>query len=190
MITKKIIQAIDFAIDKHRNQTRKGKTVPYIVHPLDVMNILLKEEGLPEELIIAGVCHDLVEDTDTSLDEIKELFGEEVAKLVDSDSEPEELKKNPNEKETWKERKQDTIDRVSKGNEFEKMLACADKLANLTDIKADLDVGVDIFGMMNAPKEQQKWYYESMLESFRTGESIEENRMYKLLGEKIIEVFE
>ena len=190
MITKKIKQAIDFAIKQHGTQTRKGSNVTYVVHPLDVMNILLKEENLSEDVIIAGICHDLVEDTNTSLIDIKNLFGENVSKLVDMDTEFEELKKDSDEVGTWEARKTDTINRIKNASRYEKMIACADKLANLTDIHNDLKIGFNIFEELNAPKEKQKWYYESMLESFESNESIENSRMFKLLKIKIKDVFD
>lgn len=112
-----------------------------------------------------------------------------MANLVSSDSEPEALKTNPDSKGTWKERKKDTIRRVTNGNKYEKMLACADKLANLTDIDSDLKVGINIWSRMNASKKEQKWYYESMLKAFNTGDTINSTRMYKLLKAKIQEVW-
>jgi len=80
-ITEREQAAIDFATQAHEGQKRKSGE-PYIIHPLAVMNIL-REWGMDEDTVIAGVLHDTVEDTGVTLDEIKEKFGETVAFLVD-----------------------------------------------------------------------------------------------------------
>lgn len=80
-ITEREQAAIDFATQAHEGQKRKSGE-PYIIHPLAVMSIL-REWGMDEDTVIAGVLHDTVEDTGVTLDEIKEKFGETVAFLVD-----------------------------------------------------------------------------------------------------------
>ena len=61
----KIHNAIIFASIKHQNQKRKGTNLPYIVHPMEVMQILT-ENGCSENVIVAGILHDTLEDTDTT----------------------------------------------------------------------------------------------------------------------------
>ena len=80
-----IHKAIEFAAKKHRNQTRKGSDTPYIIHPVEVM-LFLKESGCSADVVAAGVLHDTLEDTDTTFEELKECFGEAVAKLVATES--------------------------------------------------------------------------------------------------------
>ena len=77
----RIKRAIEVAKEAHEGQLRKTGE-PYIVHPLAVKKIL-EEWGMDEDTIIAGILHDTVEDTDLSLDDIKNEFGESVAFLVD-----------------------------------------------------------------------------------------------------------
>ena len=89
-------KAIHFATSKHAGQLRKGTKVPYIVHPLETMNIL-RSMNADTNLLIAGLLHDTVEDTDTSIEEIKEVFGTDVAALVGGHSE--------DKSKTWVERK-------------------------------------------------------------------------------------
>lgn len=79
---KLIDKAIDFAIKKHDKQLRKSGE-PYITHPLEVANILLNW-GLDSDAICASILHDVVEDTNTSLNEINNNFGEVIEKLVDA----------------------------------------------------------------------------------------------------------
>ncbi len=92
-----IDKAIQFAAIAHEGQYRKGTNIPYIIHPVSV-GFLLQSIGCDEEVIVAGLLHDTVEDTDTELDDIKREFGERVASLVFSASEPDKTL-------TWEERK-------------------------------------------------------------------------------------
>lgn len=79
---KNIIQAILFAAEKHKFQRRKSDDSAYINHPLRVMQILIDFNLANYETLCAAVLHDTVEDTDTSIEEIKENFGEEIAGYV------------------------------------------------------------------------------------------------------------
>ncbi len=76
-----IRRAYEIARDAHKDQKRKSGE-PYIIHPLHVAIILANLE-LDKETIIAGILHDVVEDTVMTLDDLKKIFGEEVALLVD-----------------------------------------------------------------------------------------------------------
>lgn len=77
----KIISSYEFAAKAHANQFRSSGE-PYITHPLAVAYILL-EFGMDTDTVCAALLHDVVEDTDVTLDEIKKLFGQDVAMLVD-----------------------------------------------------------------------------------------------------------
>ncbi|MBP5091315.1 MAG: bifunctional (p)ppGpp synthetase/guanosine-3',5'-bis(diphosphate) 3'-pyrophosphohydrolase [Bacilli bacterium] len=79
---KMVERAYLFAAEKHKDQKRKSGE-PYIQHPLEVAYILAQLQGGPAT-IAAGFLHDVVEDTDTTIEDIKNLFGEDVAKIVDS----------------------------------------------------------------------------------------------------------
>lgn len=77
----KIISAYEFAAKAHANQVRSSGE-PYITHPVAVSYILL-ELGMDTDTICAAMLHDVVEDTDTTLEELRKLFGQDVAMLVD-----------------------------------------------------------------------------------------------------------
>lgn len=93
-------KAIAFAVEKHTGQLRKGTDIPYIVHPMEVMNLLIGM-GADKPLVIAGILHDLMEDTGTSKEEIREIFGSDVAELVAAHSE--------DKSKSWEERKTNAI---------------------------------------------------------------------------------
>ena len=75
-------RAIQFATEAHDGQYRKYTHDPYITHPLAVMEIVRGVPGHTEEMLVAAVLHDVVEDTDVSLMEIEEEFGNVVSDLV------------------------------------------------------------------------------------------------------------
>lgn len=77
-----LAKAIEFASKKHINQKRKYTNEPYIVHPIEVMNIV-KTVPHSEEMLIAAVLHDTVEDTDATFEEIEQMFGSLVRSLVE-----------------------------------------------------------------------------------------------------------
>lgn len=173
-----IHEAIIFATLKHQNQKRKGTEIPYIVHPMEVMQ-LLSAEGLPEEIIIAGILHDTLEDTDTNPEEIEQKFGKAVLDIVLTESE--------DKSKTWRERKQHTIDCLKKDTMATKLVCCADKLSNIKSMYADfLSIGEKLWQRFNAPKEDIKWYYESIVNALY---ELSEYKIYDELCETIKAVF-
>ncbi len=78
---KEIEKALNFIIEKHKDQRRKSGE-PYYIHPIEAANILAQLK-LDKTSIISALLHDVLEDTDTTYEEIKELFGESVAQIVD-----------------------------------------------------------------------------------------------------------
>jgi (p)ppGpp synthase/HD superfamily hydrolase len=190
-----IKKAFLYAYEKHGNGTRKGSSIPYIVHPVDVASTLLKERNnskVSDELIAAGLLHDVFEDTETSLEEIEKEFGKKVMVLVKAASEPEEFKGGTKEerRNTWKPRKTHTIEFMKTADRDSKLLSCADKLSNIRDMSSDRLVDEEaLWKKFNAPPEEIKWYYQSMLEGFRTGNSIEDTGIFKVFEKEVKEFF-
>lgn len=154
MEINKIQRAIIFATLKHRNQVRKSTDIPYIVHPMEVMQILTAM-GCSENVIIAGILHDTLEDTNTKPEEIKEAFGADILNLVKAESE--------DKSKTWKERKQATIEELNTASKETKLVCYADKLSNIRSIYRDkIELGSKVWERFNASKENIKWYYESI----------------------------
>ena len=155
-----IFKAIEFAAKAHSGQYRKKTKIPYIVHPLAVADILI-EHNCPDEVVIAAVLHDTVEDTHVTLDDIKVHFGEKIAALVRDASEPDKS-------QSWEKRKTHTIESIAHLPIDALVLICADKLHNLKSIRKDLEKqGESVWQRFNHPKEKQKWYFESILAALR-----------------------
>ncbi len=160
-----IFRAIEFAARAHRNHYRKGTRVPYIVHPLNVAKILI-EYGCPEEVVIAGILHDTTEDTPVTIGEIRKEFGDKVAALVEAASEPDKA-------DTWENRKSHTIEYLKTAPVDVLILSCTDKLDNVKSIIEDVEKdGESVWNRFRRPKDDQEWYYRSLVEVFhaRAGE--------------------
>lgn len=178
-LTDRLHKAILFAGRKHADQKRKGTELPYLVHPMEVMAILIAN-NCTENVIIAGILHDTLEDTDTTPEEIKELFGEEILATVQTESE--------DKSKTWKERKQHTVDLLPDDSLETQLVCCADKLSNIKSIYADkCAIGEKLWERFNAPKENIKWYYESIAENLT---KIKNYPMWSELNETIKKAFE
>ena len=101
----KVARAYRFAADYHRDQRRRSGE-PYINHPVEVALILAKDLRMDEDTICAALLHDTVEDTSASLDQLKGIFGDTVADLVDGVTKLTNVKvASMDEKQAWNLRK-------------------------------------------------------------------------------------
>lgn len=165
---EKLHEAIVFAAKAHKGQLRKGTDVDYISHPLEAMQILTAM-GADEDLIVAGILHDTVEDTGVPMQEITERFGNDVAQLIQGHTE--------DKSKSWEDRKQSMIDAVAAGDLRLKMLVLSDLLSNMRSTWSDYRIhGDDAWKKFNAPKEKQFWYYSAVLKAVRKLEEHEETR--------------
>lgn len=156
-----IFKAIELAAKAHSGQYRKGTKLPYLVHPLNVATILIDHQA-SDEIVIAGVLHDTVEDTDVTLEEIREQFGNKVANLVEGASEPDKSL-------SWEERKQHTIDYLKTAPADQLLVVLADKLDNVTAIRRDFEkYGDSLWSRFKRPKKKQAWYYQSLVDVFNS----------------------
>lgn len=147
-------KAIHFATEKHAGGVRKGTNRLYIGHPLEVMTILNRMDA-DNNLLMAGLLHDTVEDTDTTYMDIKNTFGMDVAALVMA------YTKNPD--QTWEEVRKHKIAAMDDATFRVKLLIMADMTANLRSLWKDYRYcGEELWERFNAPKEKQAWYYGSM----------------------------
>ena len=160
----KIEEAILYATIMHQGKVRKLGNTPYILHPLEVAQILstLTDD---QDVITAGILHDIVEDTDGTLEEIEKRFGQRVALLVSSESE----KAYPGESKhaTWQRRKEDSL-KVLKDSRDQgvKMLWLADKLSNIRSLASNYsEIGDKLWESFHQrDPEMHRWYYRSIAE--------------------------
>lgn len=176
--TERLWDAIEFAASQHRGQVRKGTGLPYLSHPLGVMELLI-DAGAPEPVVVAGVLHDVLEDTDATSGDLESRFGADVAKLVMDLSEADKTL-------SWEDRKRHTIQDLEGVEGHVLLAACADKLHNLLSIQADLAVqGPALWDRFKRGRSQQAWYYRELARVFtrRGGEQPLFKRFAALVGE-------
>lgn len=125
----RLLEAASFAAFKHRDQRREDvDATPYINHPLDVARILTEGGVEDVEVLVAGILHDTIEDTQTTAEELTERFGERVCGLVLEVTDDKSLEKL--------ERKRLQVIKAPTKSDGAKMVKIADKIANLRDLKA------------------------------------------------------
>lgn len=162
--TSLLDKAIKFAVDAHAGQERRGKGFPYIVHPMECISIASIITA-DQEILAAAALHDVVEDTDYTIEEIRAEFGEKVALLVAAESE--EKIEGKSDEDSWHERKQAAIDRIKKASHEAKIVALSDKLSNARAIQRDYRViGPDFWNRFHCtdPKEHE-WHYRGLVDS-------------------------
>lgn len=178
-------KAIIFAVEKHEGGVRKGSDVPYIVHPLEALAIVA---GITSDtdILAAAVLHDTVEDTDATIEDIKDLFGERIASLVAADSEDKMTHLSPS--NSWKIRKQATIEALKTAKRDEKIIVLADKLSNTRSLYRDmLSNGEAVWQKFNQKdKQMHKWLYESMYEQLA---ELKDCTAYEEFGSYIKRIF-
>lgn len=159
-------KAIIFAVKAHAGTERRGKGFPYVVHPLEAMEIVATITP-DQELLAAAVLHDTVEDTDVTIDMIRQEFGDRVADIVEAESSI--VQGGESEKDNWYQRKKGAIDRLAAASLDAKIVAIGDKLSNMRAIARDYaskgDRLWDIFHTKD-PKDHE-WYYRGLAESLR-----------------------
>ncbi len=133
----RIQRAVELATKAHEGQLRRTGE-PYIVHPLAVKKIL-EEWGMDEDTIVAGVLHDVVEDTNVTLEQIKQEFGEVVAQLVDGVTKLGDIRKNMNNLDTYLPETKDNFLRlmIATGDDIRVLIIkLADRLHNARTLSA------------------------------------------------------
>ena len=156
MVRSVVEKAIAFATQAHEGQFRKGTTRPFIVHPLEVGQIVATMTD-DEEIISAAFLHDTIEDCeDVTRETICQEFSERVADLVDQESE--------DKSKTWIERKGTTIERLKSAPWEVKLIALGDKLSNMRDIDRDYPENGDNLWNRFRMKDKQMigWYYKGI----------------------------
>ena len=159
-------RAIIFAVKAHAGTERRGKGFPYIVHPMEAVEIVATITP-DQELLAAAALHDVIEDTDISADEIREEFGDRIANLVVSESDV--FPEGVSEEDSWRARKQAAIDRLAAAPRDAKIVALGDKLSNMRAIARDYAVkGDELWKIFHAPHpSDHEWHYRGLANSLR-----------------------
>jgi myo-inositol-1(or 4)-monophosphatase len=164
--TELLDRAIVFAVKAHAGTERRGKGFPYIVHPMEAVEIVATITP-DQELLAAAALHDTVEDTDVTIDQIREEFGERIANLVASESDV--MIQGVSEEDSWHARKQAAIDRLARAPHDAKIVALGDKLSNMRAIARDYAVkGDELWKIFHAPDpSDHEWHYRGLAASLR-----------------------
>ena len=165
LYSSRVQQAIRFSIKTHevyQKQKRKGKDVPYITHPLTV-GLILARAGADEDIVIAGILHDTIEDSvpekKVTREMLTERFGEKVASIVENVTEPD--KKLP-----WEERKQAAYERIATFDKESLLVKAADIIHNTTECLGDYErEGPAFFAAFNSPADKLFTHYARSLEA-------------------------
>ncbi len=156
-------RAFLFAAEKHAAQARKASTIPYIAHLMGVASLVL-EFGGDEEMAIAALLHDVVEDCggEPMLKEVRRRFGKRVAKIVDGCTDSYITPKPP-----WRERKDAYIEHLRTADAATRLVSAADKLNNIRSILSDYrQLGDGIWERFNGGRTGTLWYYCALLNEF------------------------
>jgi len=157
-------RAFRYAAEKHAGQTRKQSAVPYLSHLMAVASLVL-EAGGDEDMAIAALLHDVVEDCGgmPRLREVRKQFGPRVAKIVegctDSFGDP---------KPEWMERKKNYLGEVKHADIETRLVSAADKLHNVRTILADYrQDGESVWKRFSGKREGTLWYYRALSDEYR-----------------------
>jgi (p)ppGpp synthase/HD superfamily hydrolase len=157
-------RAFRYAAEKHAGQTRKQTAVPYLSHLMAVASLVL-EAGGDEDMAIAALLHDVVEDCGgmPRLLEIGELFGPRVGEIVegctDAYGEP---------KPEWRTRKEEYLREVKHADAATRLVSAADKLHNVRTIIADYRQDGDaVWSRFKGKKDGTLWYYRALSDEYQ-----------------------
>jgi len=164
MLGPRFLKGFLFAAEKHAGQTRKTTTIPYIAHLMGVASLVL-EFGGDEDMAIAALLHDVVEDCGGApmLKEVRRRFGSRVAKIVDGCTDSDIDPKPP-----WRGRKETYLRHLQSADAETRLVSAADKLNNARSILSDYrEVGESIWARFNGGREGTIWYYRALVQEFK-----------------------
>ncbi|MFD3445879.1 HD domain-containing protein [Microbacteriaceae bacterium 4G12] len=173
-------RVVEVATRAHESQKRKGNGLPYITHPFTVAILLLKAD-CEDEVVMAGLLHDTIEDTDLTYEELQAQFGVRVASIVKECSEQDKSK-------SWEERKQSTLRNLETISIEACMVVCADKLHNIRSTAQEFaQKGDAIWDVFNRGKDKQEWYYRGIIQALE--KRLPEFPLYQLLQHEVESLF-
>lgn len=164
-MTPRYTQAIALAAKAHEGQNRKGTAIPYITHPVAVAGLVARYGG-DEDMQIAGLLHDVLEDAGPAWRPAIDEFGPRVLAIVEActDGAPDPVSGH---KAPWKERKQAYLAHLAETPDDALLVSACDKLHNAESILLDLtETGPGMFDRFNASRENVLWYYSELARIF------------------------
>ena len=184
--TELLDRAIVFAVRAHAGTERRGKGFPYIVHPLEAVEIVATMTR-DQELLAAAALHDTVEDTDVTIEQIRAEFGDRIASFVAAESDI-NVSGMSNE-ESWYVRKQAAIDRLAAAPRDAKIVALGDKLSNMRAIARDYAMQGDALWNLFRVKDRKnhEWHYRGLADALR---ELQDTFAYKEFEQLINQVFQ
>lgn len=184
--TELLDKAIIYAVHAHAGTERRGKGFPYIVHPMEAVEIVSTITP-DQELLAAAALHDTVEDTPVTEEDIRKEFGDRIADLVAAESDvfPDGL----SEEESWHMRKQAAIDRLANSSHDAKIVAIGDKLSNMRAISRDYAVqGDSLWNLFHVKdKASHAWHYKGLLDALR---ELEDTSAFKEFETLVARIFD
>ena len=170
-----------FATLAHESQKRKGTDIPYILHPMETA-VIVSQMKYDTDLICSALLHDVAEDSHIGYDSISTMFNKRIADLVFFQSE--------DKSKSWKERKQHTINELSKVEDNDIKIVClADKLANIRAISNDYRIlGDSLWERFNvSDKKEQGWYYNGLCNCLASLAAYPAYQEFKRLVEEVFD---
>ena len=158
-----VSEAIAFAVKAHDGMRRKKSDAPYILHPMEAA-VIVGTMTDDQNLIAAAALHDVVEDTNITINEIEVRFGSRVRELVESETEDKRADLPP--ESTWRIRKEESLSVLKNTNDIAVLMVwLGDKLANMRAIYRDFKVEGEAMWQRFNQKDvnQQAWYYRSIV---------------------------
>ncbi len=183
--TQILDKAIIFAVKSHAGTERRGKSFPYIVHPMEAVEIVATITS-DQELLAAAILHDTVEDTDVTIEQIRTEFGERIASIVAAETDKKE--KGKSNESNWRKRKQDAINRIATAPMDVKIVAMGDKLSNMRAIARDYSaIGDKLWEIFHSKdKKDHEWHYRGLADSLK---QLKDTHAYKEFVRLIEQVF-
>ena len=158
-----VSEAIAFSTKAHDGMRRRKGASPYVLHPMEVGAIVGTMTD-SQEVIAAGVLHDVVEDAGITIEEIGRRFGDRVMELVASETENKREELPP--EETWRIRKEESLEKLKNTDDMDVLILwIGDKLSNIRAIYRDFRVeGNAVWDRFHQSDiGAQAWYYRSIM---------------------------
>ena len=182
-----VSEAVAFAVKAHDGMRRKKSDIPYILHPMEAA-VIVSTMTSDQNMIAAAALHDVVEDTEITIDEIEEKFGKRVRELVQSETEDKRAEIPPS--ESWRIRKEETLEILKNTDDIGVLMVwLGDKLANMRSIYRDFKAeGNAIWQKFNQKDPaEHAWYYRSIIKLTERLSDTSAWLEYKTLTELVFE---